>query len=302
MIRKDYHNKIQENHLFNRKKKEREPKIWRLKFSLFLLVLTIFAWFGFIFYVPYFTIQNFDFTGTDKSLAEKISIALKGELDSRKFFVLNKGNYFIFDEVKFKQKLEEMFILSHLEITKKFPNTLKVQAKEKTTSLVLITHDETTGIYNAYYVDYHGMVIGVLNDTERSYVQDPDAPLESNVSKIAVSEDIVDQMPLVELKSATNAINARISVFNELQVSTILEIYEKLNKEGVMTKTIILEDLKNAKITVKAKEGFLIYMTTEDTIQNQIDNLKILLKEKIGEDRTKIQYIDLRFGDKIFYK
>jgi hypothetical protein len=43
-------------------------------------------------------------------------------------------------------------------------------------------------------------------------------------------------------------------------------------------------------------------MTTEDTIQNQIDNLKILLKEKIGEDRTKIQYIDLRFGDKIFYK
>jgi hypothetical protein len=308
MIRKDYHEKDTSSYLLQRRKKERELGTLRFKISLILLFLTISAWFWFIFYIPYFTIQNLDFTGTEKSLAEKINITLKGELDSHKIFVLNKSNYFIFDEVSFKQKLNEMFMLSDLEIIKKFPDAISIQAKEKTTSLVLLAYNKD-GIYDAYYVDYHGMVIDILKDAERSYVPansadrpDPDAPMTSSTSKIAISESIASQMPLVEVKNITNAINARTSVFNDSQVSTIMEIYDNLNKEGVAPDVFILEDLKDTKITIKTKIGFLIYMTTEDTVQNQIDNLKIILKEKIGEDKTKLQYIDLRFGDKVYIK
>lgn len=309
MIKKDYHDKDVTNHLFQRKRQQKEPGTLRSKISLIFLILTGFAWFWFIFYIPYFTIKNLDFTGTEKSLAEKINIALKGEFESRKFFVLNKSNYFIFDEVNFKQKLEEMFMLSELEIKKIFPNTISVQAKEKTTSLVLMASDKD-GIYDAYFVDFDGMIIDVLKDTERSYVpansadrpDDPAAPMTSSTSKIKISDDIVSQMPLVELKNTNIALNARINVFNKTQVSTIIEIYENLNKEGIAPDVIVLEDLKDTKITIQTKEGFLVYMTSEDTVQNQIENLKIVLKEKIGDDRTKLQYIDLRFGDKVYYK
>lgn len=301
MIRKDYHNKDVTNHLFQRKRQQKKTGTLRSKISLIFLILTGFAWFWFIFYIPYFTIKNLDFTGTEKSLAEKINIALKGELDSREYFILNKSNYFIFDEVNFKQKLEEMFMLSELEITKKFPNTATIKAKEKTTSLLLLAKDKD-GIYDAYFVDFNGMIINALKDTERLYVPDLNAPMTSSTPKIKISDDIMSQMPLVELKNANIALNARINVFNKTQVSTIMEIYENLNKEGITPDVIALEDLEDTKITVQTKDGFLIYMTSEDTAQNQIDNLKIVLKEKIGDSRANLQYIDLRFGDRVVYK
>lgn len=281
MIKKDYHEKDVANHLFRRRKKEKELGTLRSKISLILLFLTGLAWFRFILYAPQFSIQNLDFTGTDKILAEKLNIALKNELDSHKFFIFNKNNYFTFNEIKFRQRLEEMFILSELEITKKFPNTVIVKAKEKVTSLILIINNE------AHFVDYNGMVISDTPETLKT------ATLDGLASQM---------MPLVELKNTTNTINARTNIFDKNMVTTILEIYEKLNKEGIGVNSLIMEDPKNIKITVKSRDGFLIYMTTEDTIQNQIDNLKIILKEKIGEDRTKLNYIDLRFGDKVYYK
>jgi len=311
MIKKDYYGKTQENHLFRRKKQEKGSGTLRSKISLIFLFLAILAWFGFIFYIPYFTISNFDFTGTDQPLAEKLTIALKGEFDSHKFFVLNRSNYFVFNETKFREKLSEMFILSNLEISKKFPNIIAINAKEKTRSLALIANNE------AYFIDYKGMVIDVLKNTEKSYI--PDTSRSSGTcektmentsgssdtcipQKIVISDSITSQMPQVMIKNTSNAINARISVFNELQVSTIIEIYEKLNTEGMATDIIDLETPEDTKITVKTKEGFLIYLTTEDTIENQIENLKIVLKEKIGENRVNLQYIDLRFGDKVYFK
>lgn len=274
MIKKDYYKKNISNHLFLREKQQKAPGAMRFKISLICLFLTILAWFGFILYAPYFTIQNLDFSGTDNFLAEKINIALKGEFESHKLFILNKSNYFIFDEIGFKQKLEEMFMLSELEITKKFPNVLSVNAKKKTTSLVLVFNNE------AYFVDYNGMVIDVLKNLE----------------------NITGQIPRIILKNTNTALNARINIFTKKQVSDYMEIYEKLDKEGVAMDSIILEDIKNTKITIRTKDGFLIYMTSEDSVQNQIDNLRIILKEKIGDDRTNLQYIDLRFGVRIFYK
>lgn len=297
MVKKDYHEKDVVNHLFLRKRQEKRPKTLRSRITLILLFLTILAWLGFIFYIPYFTIKNLDFSGTDKSLAEKIDITFKGELESRKFFILNKSNYFVFNEVNFKQKLEDMFMLSELEIVKKFPNIIAIKAEEKTTSLVVIVNND------AYFVDYNGMVIDVLKDTEKLFSFDTSGTSNTaGTPKIAILENNASQIPQVELKNTTGAINARINVFNGDQVSTILEIYEKLNKEGIMIINFILDDAQDTKITTKTKEGFLIYFTSEDTIQNQIDNLKIILREKIGDNRSNLQYIDLRFGDKVYYK
>lgn len=49
-------------------------------------------------------------------------------------------------------------------------------------------------------------------------------------------------------------------------------------------------------------EGFKIFFDGKKNPDKQIANLKIMLEEKIGTERANLEYIDLREGNRIYYK
>jgi hypothetical protein len=56
-------------------------------------------------------------------------------------------------------------------------------------------------------------------------------------------------------------------------------------------------------LEIGTSEGWKIYFEPKGDIESQIMNLDLLLKEKISsKDRKNLDYIDLRYGNKIFYK
>ncbi len=55
-------------------------------------------------------------------------------------------------------------------------------------------------------------------------------------------------------------------------------------------------------VAAHTNEGFEIYFTLTDT-EKELENLKIILGKKLGEkERKDLKYIDLRFGDRVYYK
>lgn len=57
----------------------------------------------------------------------------------------------------------------------------------------------------------------------------------------------------------------------------------------------------NSEINVLTDDGFEIYFDSKQDIDKQIENLTNVLKQKI-DNKEKLQYIDLRFIDRIYYK
>jgi len=57
------------------------------------------------------------------------------------------------------------------------------------------------------------------------------------------------------------------------------------------------------RLNVKTSNGYYIYFDLDKNVLDQIFNLNQVLKEKIPlENRGNLQYIDLRFGNRVFYK
>ncbi len=54
-------------------------------------------------------------------------------------------------------------------------------------------------------------------------------------------------------------------------------------------------------LEVHMEKGYVIYFRIEDEIDRQIDNLLSVLREEI-KDIESIEYIDLRYGDSVYYK
>jgi small subunit ribosomal protein S2 len=48
--------------------------------------------------------------------------------------------------------------------------------------------------------------------------------------------------------------------------------------------------------------GLLTYFTIDEPISSQLDRLDVLIKGQLKNQLTGISYIDLRFGDKVYYK
>ncbi len=89
---------------------------------------------------------------------------------------------------------------------------------------------------------------------------------------------------------------------NKNVISFIANLSIKLPNKAINIKKIFLETIDDLKLTVTTDVGYDIYFNTSKDIDQQIEYLGIVIKDKIKDDIKKIKYIDLRFGSKIFYK
>jgi pyruvate/2-oxoglutarate dehydrogenase complex dihydrolipoamide dehydrogenase (E3) component len=65
--------------------------------------------------------------------------------------------------------------------------------------------------------------------------------------------------------------------------------------EGAKEKGIEFNTIK-----VKFRNGPLVFFNTKTDVVSQIDRLVLVKKEKIGDNFSKTNYIDLRYGSRIF--
>jgi cell division septal protein FtsQ len=285
---KDYHKKSYTNPFFGGgkggvgfSKGSRRRYGWRRKLIAFLFFILVSGLAYFIFFSPYFSINKIEISGLEKINYDEIRAIVDEQVASHRFFIFSQNNIFIFDEESAKNKLNEKYALNLLKINKSLPGVIKVFLEEKKPALVWKTAEKF------YLIDWEGVVIREITETEVS-----EYPGNQPGAKMAV---VFDDS------------NASLAIKNKILTSEAVQTINELQNNLSRTTRLLISNFSMANhndstIKVRTSEGWDIYFSLTNDLNAQIVKLSAFLVEKNLEERKGLQYVDLRFEDRVYYK
>jgi len=106
---------------------------------------------------------------------------------------------------------------------------------------------------------------------------------------------------ILENKNNNNLItdNNKIGISDDY-LSFILALANNLSTKPELPVERFIIDQEYNTIKVKFRDGPLAYFNTKTDVKSQVDRLLLVKKEKIKDNFSKTNYIDLRYGDRIF--
>lgn len=264
--------------LKRRDQDKKVPNFFRLIFyflSLSFLGVAVYV----LFFSPFLKINRIALEGIQELEYQDVLDDINSFLKGRYFGVIPRNNIILVSPKIIGKHLTGRFKkIRQAEIKKIFPDALEIKIQERKSLLVLCSGGP------CYIVDEKGYAFNGV-DLESSQVK------ENNLIKIV---DL--NAKLVDLEQ---------KVLDESYVRFALDLKDKLAKDAGIE--IFDEGYTNPRISgdiqVKTREGWDIYFNTAAPLDKSIKNLKIFLEEnKNFRENNKLEYIDLRVKNKIYYK
>lgn len=216
-----------------------------------------------VFFSPLLRVNRVSFGDTKFVSREEL-----GKVVEESEGILN-NNIITFGFFNFKSRLGDVTGVKSFKIIRKLPNTIEIEIVEKSPIFVWEILD------HKYLVDENGYAWAEYED---KYASLPIVVDTKNVP-VALGTKIVP---------ASFVIFAR-DIFNNFEGTT----GEKIAKTEVLD---ITSDLK-----VVSASGWYVYFDTTRTAKNQLTSLVRVLEEVRTKGR-KLEYVDLRIDNRIFYK
>lgn len=263
------------------KNRVKKRKRWFWILVLAILFISVFIYF-FVF-SPGFQVDSVVIYGNHKTRADEIRRAIFSgvtinlielgtlKISSKSVFLVNKK------DVE-KRILQELPVVESITVQKKLPQELVVNIIER----------ESIGIY-----------CGKIDLMEQCFIFDKNGILFENAHLLE------DSLPIVR-KSNADQDHPELGqkILSEDVTSAFLKICNSF-KSIPNIEALEAETPNPDRLNVLTNEGWQIYfgLGEEDSIDNQLIKLQLLLSEEIStEARKTLQYIDLRFEDRAYYK
>ncbi len=251
---------------------KKRKSIFRSRFFwLALLILFLIGGiFYSIFFLSYFQVKKIEISGNQKTPTEEIKTIIAERINSKVVFFVSES-IFIIDVKGIRQ-----------EILKKYPQILEVKIKRNLPDILVVEIKERVPVgtfcqqNDCFYIDEFGVVF---------------------------KKSSQETQPIIKSEVFNPNLILGQSVLEKKYLEGILKINNNLTKnlELNIKEFVISGDGK--KLKTEIVEGWRILFDLEENISDQIYNLDLTLKEKIPpEQRKNLNYIDLRFGNKVFYK
>lgn len=272
--KKFYKKRDYSNPFFNKEKKHgRTNKIFNLKFFKILTFFLIIFFIWISFFSNYFTIKNIEIVGEGSHVKEIKDLAWQ-QVNLKTFFVNSQRNIFLFSINDLTASLNNNYFFNRLAIKKDFPESIIIDFEEKKYSLIWIEGPDY------YFIDLDGSIIDKVATSSESL---PDYPIiENKANKSVDGKKITNRQK--EIEYANN-------LYNEFKNSNFNFLIERF---------IVDYDINTLKVVTNRKT--MIYFNIEDSLAGQISKLKILIDGEIKDTFGHQDYIDLRYGDRIYYK
>jgi cell division septal protein FtsQ len=270
-IKKDYQSKNLCNPFFRQPKKNLSRKMVYLFVFLTLIFAGALLWFFLA--CPLWQIKSFKIEGLTRINGEEIENRALEQMRMSAGLLFEQNNIYLFDKDKFKENILTTYNFSDLEIIKKLPGTLLIKISERPYAFIFQQGSDY------FYASRDAYII-------------PEAK---------VSDEDKTKYFILENKNTDNLVNSwgKISLSDAyLGFIFTLADYLKISQEVEAEKYVI--DVEFNTIKVKFKDGPLVYFNTRNEAIAQLERLILVKKEKIKDNFSKTNYIDLRYGDKIF--
>ncbi len=246
----------------------------RFSFFVLLALLLMFGLVYLLFYSPVFAITTVAVQTNGIINTEFVKMNLVDwQLHQRRAAIYPQSNIFLFSKSWLKENIEKKYRIEDLSIKKKLPNAIIITIKEQPPALLWKTGE----LY--YSVDVNGIVVR-----------------QEQTENVASDATIVQQEGSGEV-----AVGKRI--LSEDTISFILTLRDDLkNKTTVHALMNTLLAGGSSELHIKSDEGFTIYFDRRESLQAQMETLIQALNTTLADQRSKLQYIDVRIPGKVFYK
>ncbi len=235
------------------------------------LFLSFFFFYLFSFY-PLFQINSVNFLEAEElnHLNEDAveDLVKKGAVHNL-FFLQSKSIFLFPEKIVEKLILEKAPIVKDISLKRVFPDKIEVKMKERTPCAYWCSRKKE----ECYYLDSEGVIFEKIVNFEK------------NLPIIIKEKDEKDYLG----KEVINKENLKKVFFLE-------EVFSKNEEEIVYFRIFSLE-----KLEVFFKKGWRAYFTFLQA-EKEWENLNLIREEITNEKWEDINYIDLRFEDRIFYK
>jgi len=270
-IKKDYQSKNLKNPFFRKKEKKKTGNFKKYFLVLILILIIAVAWFFLASSV--WRLKNIVVEGLTRIDSSEIKNIAWSREDNRRWLFFKESNFFLFQADALQEEILDKYNFANLEIKKKIPGTISIKISER--PYAFIFQEGSTYLYAS-------------ND---GYV----------IKEAVVSPEDMSKYVILENKSNSISINEKDKITLKddylnfiFSLNQLLSAYQDLPIE----KFIIDQELNS--VIVKFIDGPAVYFNVKDDLNKQVEYLSLVKKEKIGDNFNKTNYIDLRYGSKIF--
>ncbi len=224
----------------------------------------------YLFAYPAFSLQRVEIRGLEPASNAQMEEQVRQYLNERRFLFFHRTNRFLFSEKGLKEHLSQTFAFDELTVRFK-KQLLTLTVKERTSDIIWQTNGE------GYLADLTGIITKKIE---------------------GVSTD--QKLPLfVDRNNAAVAIGE--TILSAAQIENILSFHKLLAEQSIVQKETQF-DLKTGKwIGILTQTGYTILFDPDSDLTAQAEALRVILRDTI-KDTSNLQYIDLRFKDRVYYK
>ena len=266
--RRDYKDAEYSNPRLTRDREKRSHR-WRVVF-LCVSIIVIIGFVYFLFFSPVFVIKEVQVVGLEKIKPESINNLLNEYRGEQRLLFLSNNNIWLFDATEVKARIKQKYLFEKLEIKKQWPATIKIELKEKISAINWLSNNL------CYHLDLTGMAIEYCDGAGKNIT-------------------IKDMM-----NSAVTIGESAISRDELIYIVELAEQYAMIMKIQIME--LQIEKTENL-LDFIAETGPVVRFNSNLTQAEQIARLGTILEQPDFAARmNNLEYIDLRFGEKIYYK
>lgn len=283
----DYYNKKFVNPFFRRRKIKKvrtSGLIQRNKLIIFLTLSFLVGLLWFFCFSSIFNINNIIINNLNRISKQEIEDIVYQQMKTRQLLFFPQRNLILFSKKDFQKNVEKKYYFKNLSIKKKFPKSIIINIQEEPCAFIL----QEEGRY--YYVDIEGYIIDEINPLD---IKKNSYPLIYNDENTKIYSGKID--------IDSNHINYIISLADKLNNNYDF-LLNKDNKDIKLEieKFALSQEINTVKMVMLG--GPTIYFNTEEDQVRQINKLIIIKNDKLKNDFINKIYIDLRYGDKVYYR
>jgi len=266
---------IRKEALAKSRKIKRKRFVLKLSFYLFVLVFIIAIFIGF-FYIPKFKIKEIEINGISDFNKERLSAEFSEVMNSRYLGLLPYNNIFIFPEKKIRAEVLNSYPeIKEINFKDFLPEKVLTMASERELFAVWCFKEES-----CFFVDEEGFIF-------------KPAPLFHGGLFLKFFDERKDSFTIWDGKGK------QVLIKNNFK--NIVEFIKLASLKDISIYRIFIKD--EGIYDMETSTGWHIIIDEDNNPQETFQNLKIILEGQIKEDyMAKVDYIDLRFGNKVFYK
>lgn len=257
------------------------PIFWILN----LVVVIVLSVLYFLIFFSGFQVENIIISGNEKIPSKNIEKLAYANIN-KKIIGIGKLNLmsksiFLVNSQKLQQEILSRFpVAEAVAVEKKLPQTISLKITEKKPVAIFCSSaGSEQASAKCFFIDKNGVIFEEL----QSLAQRQDMPIITqtlNSNDIFTGESVVDR----------NVISAISKIEKNLKDNFQIDI-----KEALVSNPLRLD--------IKTNENWQIYFDLNSDTNLQIIKLNSLLKNEISQtSRASLQYIDLRFKDRAYYK